>query len=115
MIYIVNLTFAEENSNFEAVEQWLKEVGLPIAANSESGVTDAKLLKIIDVPGDPEFLKEGGNISLQLDFEHIETAKEWLADYLEPLTEGYMTTFNRQPLWFATILEHIRTSTSGNN
>lgn len=107
MTYIVNLTFAEENANLAAVEQWLKEVGMPIAANSDSGVTASKLLKIIEVPGDPEFLKEGGNISLQLDFNHLDTAHAWLTDYLEPLTEGYAATFERQALCFVTILEQL--------
>ncbi len=107
MTYIVNLTFAEDNSNLQAVEVWLKEVGLPVATNSESGVVNSKLLKIIEVPGDPEFLKEGGNISLQLDFNHLDTAHAWLTDYMEPLIEGYMTNFERQPLCFVTILEQV--------
>lgn len=106
-MYLVNLTFAEENANLKAVEEWLREVGLPIATNSESGVVGSKLLKIIDVPGDPDFLKEGGNLSLQLDFERKETAREWIEDYFGPLIEGYNATFGRQALCFSTILEQI--------
>ena len=107
MIYIVNLTFAEENANLAAVEQWLKDVGVPVAVNSESGVCSSKLLKIVEVPGDPDFLKESGNISLQLDFNHLDTAHAWMKDYLEPLAEGYTAAFGRQPLFFVTILEQL--------
>ena len=105
MTHIINLTFAEENSNFDAVLDWLKNVGMPIAANSESGVTASRLLKIVEVPGDPEFLKEGRNISMQLEFDDMGKAHSWLEDYMGPLAEGYTDTFGRQPLCFATVLE----------
>ncbi len=106
-MFIINISFAEENANVAAVTDWLKNVGLPIASNDESGVVASKLLKIVAVPGDPEFLNQGANLSLQLEFADRAGADAWMEDYFSPLLEGYADTFERQPLCFATILEQL--------
>ncbi len=107
MTHIVNLTFAEEIANAEAVTGWLKDVGMPVAANSDSGVKASRLLRLTEVPGDPDFLKEGRNLSMQLEFADAESARTWIADFMEPLAEAYTAAFGRQPLCFITVLEEV--------
>lgn len=106
-MFFINITFAEENTNLKPVTDWLKEVGCPIASNSKSGVIGARLMKIVGVPGDPDFLKEGTNLSMQLEFESRKTADEWMEDYFSPLLDAYSAMFERNALCFATILEQI--------
>lgn len=102
---ILNVGFVVDNDRFPEVCSWLAETASRFA-DPHSGVSGHELLEVEEVPGDPDFGKEGRHVSLQITFPERRDLDGWVSTRFPELMREYSASFG-DPLVFMTVLKRI--------
>lgn len=107
-MYIYNITFVIEKSQIDKFLTWVRLEALPGLVNAESPARTPRLVRVAEVPGNPDFGGEEASFSLQVELPDLDSAKKWADVYLTPILGKLAPTFGAERAFaFVSILENI--------
>ena len=102
-MYTYNLTFIVDRKRESDLAAWIDSAAIP--ALSSPDCSGFRSMKVIDVPGDPEFASQALSVTLQADFEFPAALKEWSETLLPKTVDEFHKIFGRESMIFRSILK----------
>lgn len=98
-----NISFILEHRREEELYGWLGEAVRMSALPADR----TNVVKVVAVPGDPDFVKQALSVSLQVRFDSLSEASKWGRESAPALLESYSRRFGAMAQHFSTVLKDI--------